>query len=1109
MAWPQSHDYNEAVQDPTLCFADPDLQKAEAVCTALGLPQARSGNFADVYQLRAADGKTSWAVKCFTKPVRDLQTRYQQISRHLAQANLPFTVDFTYLEKGIRIHGEWYPVLKMDWVEGLTLNQFAQTYADKPKLLQMLGGVMWRKLAQRLQQAHIAHADLQHGNVLLVPGATESKLSLRLIDYDGMHVPALADKKSGELGHPAYQHPQRLREEIYSAEVDRFPHLVIYTALRCLALRGRECWERYNTGDNLLFTAQDFKAPEASALLRELWSAPEAALRALAGHIVLALQGPLDRVPQLEELLREGAVVLPSAAQERRVVQILGAAGAAPAREAMVYGVEGGLEDPPVVIPVKQAEAAKVQRRKKRLKDAERAADATEEIEEPDSEPAQQFAQLLTANTRLVLGCALAGVAMVVLGFAVFFILPSSGTPPPPPDAPVPPPAVAATTNPPTTAPVAPPVQPPAAPEELKFTGQLAAGNPKDTIGRYYRVHLLPLAAGRTYQIKMASPFTGSLLLEDGAGTLLAENFGGSLQNAQLTFTPDSPGLYRLVVGSFISGFEGDYTITMNPPPMGKIEIGSAQVAIPRIAPADSGAWSEFTATLAGFVDNGTQRPPVTRRLLALRGGDVYALEVESAFSHSLRVEAPGGELRAVQDSEPSQRRKLSYESRAQLTPPGAGRGPTQDHTLVVTSTEIRPAGPFTVRLRRLVDPVKALAARTLPIPSEFAGFLAKGPLKLDDVLTPKESVDLAGRPFKLHRVHLPGGREWMFEVSFPAHLTLLDAQGIRIDPGSTSAGPKMPGIPPPEAVNGDGTTSAQRQCAYRTTVESDVIVLITADDPSWVGPYSLKVGASLADALAVREFLTKADLARENAPKSMRDRIYKEHVFTLPARVQHIIEMQSSSLDSFLELHDDAGGVLTADNNSGGDGKNAMVTFTPKVTARYHAVATSAGGTQVGSYTILVRPSPESAGLLAEPLVNFDNFGSPIMPLGTDPNLWPLQGRWRNSARRLLLEVKGNEFALLFGGSVLYTGKIASKGFTIPLAVDLHYGKVLAVGGSVADVGKAVALQGRTAMGICEELPNNRLRLALARPGAGRPVRFDGSEPILTRDERRPGRGS
>ena len=49
-----------------------------------------------------------------------------------------------------------------------------------------------------------------------------------------MWVPALAGKKSGEVGHPNYQHPQRLREGTYSLEVDRFPLLLVATALRAL-----------------------------------------------------------------------------------------------------------------------------------------------------------------------------------------------------------------------------------------------------------------------------------------------------------------------------------------------------------------------------------------------------------------------------------------------------------------------------------------------------------------------------------------------------------------------------------------------------------------------------------------------------------------------------------------------------------------------------------------------------------------------------------------------------------------------------------------------------------------------------------------------------------
>ena len=43
----------------------------------------------------------------------------------------------------------------------------------------------------------MAHADLQHGNVILVPKGDQ--LALKLIDYDGMYVPALAGGLSGDV----------------------------------------------------------------------------------------------------------------------------------------------------------------------------------------------------------------------------------------------------------------------------------------------------------------------------------------------------------------------------------------------------------------------------------------------------------------------------------------------------------------------------------------------------------------------------------------------------------------------------------------------------------------------------------------------------------------------------------------------------------------------------------------------------------------------------------------------------------------------------------------------------------------------------------------------
>jgi hypothetical protein len=301
MPWPLSQDYNEAIQSPAANFADPDLRRGKAVVNALGLPMPCTGNFADVYQVRCPDG-SRWAVKCFTREVAGLRERYQEISQHLRRAKLPFMVSFNYLEQGIRVAGRWYPVLKMQWVEGLTLNQFLEQYLDKPAMLEALRQV-WGRLAKYLRAAEVGHCDLQHGNVLLVPGTNANSLALKLVDYDGMWVPALAGKQPGELGHPSYQHPQRARDGTYSLEVDRFPLLLVYCAIRALAVGGRPLWKKYDCGDNLLFRESDLRTPRESPLLHELIKLDNPELREWVNHLSRAVYKPLDQVPLLEELV--------------------------------------------------------------------------------------------------------------------------------------------------------------------------------------------------------------------------------------------------------------------------------------------------------------------------------------------------------------------------------------------------------------------------------------------------------------------------------------------------------------------------------------------------------------------------------------------------------------------------------------------------------------------------------------------------------------------------------------------------------------------------------------------------------------------------------------
>jgi formylglycine-generating enzyme required for sulfatase activity/serine/threonine protein kinase len=330
MSWPLSQDYNEAIQDPRNSFGDDELKTGEAVANALGIPMPRSGNFADVYEVRCPSG-SRWAVKCFTREVAGLRERYQEVSRYLQRTPLPFTVDFTFLDRGIRLRGRWYPILKMQWVEGLTLNEFVRQYADKPDKLEALLQI-WVRMSGCLRSAGIAHGDLQHGNLLLVPGSKVNSLAAKLIDYDGMFVPALAGQTSGEVGHPCYQHPQRMRERVYGREVDRFPFLLIATSLCCIQAGGRALWEKYDSGDNLLFREADLLTPVKSPLFYQLLKQSDERSRRLVELTLEALRGDLSRTPLLDNVPELQAPTAIQAGAKAAATQVLRVTPAATTR---------------------------------------------------------------------------------------------------------------------------------------------------------------------------------------------------------------------------------------------------------------------------------------------------------------------------------------------------------------------------------------------------------------------------------------------------------------------------------------------------------------------------------------------------------------------------------------------------------------------------------------------------------------------------------------------------------------------------------------------------------------------------------------------------------
>lgn len=291
MNWPSHTDYQDAIQNPQICFQEEELKTATVATDMLGMPKVMSGNFASVYELTTVNGK-HYAIRCFVRQVANQQVRYNLLTRHLQAVSLPWLVGFEFILRGIRLRQEWYPIVKMDWVAGTPMHMYIEDHVREPETMLRLAD-QWREMLKGLRENQIAHGDLQHGNVMCLPDG-----QFRLVDYDGMYVPAFGQGRSPELGHANYQHPRRT-PDYYDINLDNFAALIIYTSF--LALAGDpSLWQQFHTGDNLIFLANDFKDPRNSKVFQRLKQHPDSRVQKLAAVLERACIWPIAQVPSFE-----------------------------------------------------------------------------------------------------------------------------------------------------------------------------------------------------------------------------------------------------------------------------------------------------------------------------------------------------------------------------------------------------------------------------------------------------------------------------------------------------------------------------------------------------------------------------------------------------------------------------------------------------------------------------------------------------------------------------------------------------------------------------------------------------------------------------------------
>jgi eukaryotic-like serine/threonine-protein kinase len=252
LTYPTSEDYIRAVQQPERVFRVPALKQAKFELDSLwGIPRPASGNTAVVFKA-AVDG-VDQALRFF---MRDASTRdrYSALGHHFSIRGLNDCVArATWIDDAITFKQATWPVVQMQWVEGRTLDKYVEYLAgsnDGPALYSL--AMAWRNVVDRLQRAEFAHGDLQHGNVL-----TDTRSTLRLVDFDGSWIPAFhGGPPPSETGHPNYQRTGRE----WGRYMDTFPGLVIYTSLLALSRRPG-LWRSLHDGENLLFSRVDYAPP--------------------------------------------------------------------------------------------------------------------------------------------------------------------------------------------------------------------------------------------------------------------------------------------------------------------------------------------------------------------------------------------------------------------------------------------------------------------------------------------------------------------------------------------------------------------------------------------------------------------------------------------------------------------------------------------------------------------------------------------------------------------------------------------------------------------------------------------------------------------------------
>lgn len=263
MQYPLLSEYRESILNAEENFDK--LSHLRPVLDVNGEPVMSSGNFAVVFKM--TDGKKDYAIKCFTKEQEGRAEAYQLITEELADLQSTFIIPIKYFEHELFVDTlscdkTEFPVLLMDWIEGIPLDLYIRCHKHNEYDLSQLA-YQFSRLAIWLLHQSFAHGDLKPENIIVREDGT-----IVLVDYDGMYVPAMKGQQARELGSVDFRHPTRNTTN-FDEHIDDFPLAVILLSLKAISLKP-SLLSSYDTSSKLLFSESDYRDISQCEVLKQL-----------------------------------------------------------------------------------------------------------------------------------------------------------------------------------------------------------------------------------------------------------------------------------------------------------------------------------------------------------------------------------------------------------------------------------------------------------------------------------------------------------------------------------------------------------------------------------------------------------------------------------------------------------------------------------------------------------------------------------------------------------------------------------------------------------------------------------------------------------------------